>query len=171
MRPLKNTVLWSRNTDFYCLYPFLVFLLLCGWAILVPVFRAARSPLKQSTCLSNLKQLCLSTTMYSADWEDILPRSDRWVDLTSKFQEDEKAFRCPSVKDGEYGYAFMDRLSAKNLAYLTKPKEQLMIIESSDLRRNAHGDKGLLPNPPRHTWNAVGYADGHSGFFKARETP
>jgi prepilin-type N-terminal cleavage/methylation domain-containing protein/prepilin-type processing-associated H-X9-DG protein len=39
-------------------------------AILFPVFAQAREKARQSTCLSNLKQLTLGGTMYSQDWDE-----------------------------------------------------------------------------------------------------
>jgi len=161
MRLPKNTVLWSRKTDFYCLYPFLVFFLLCGWAVLVPVFRAAQPSSKSAACQSNLKQSCLASIQYSADWNDILPRSDRWIELTAKNTRSEQVFRCPATDEGEYGYAFMDRLSGKNLTNLKKPEGQLMIVESGNLQRNAHGDVESVLKKPRHRGINLGYADGH----------
>ena len=42
-------------------------------AILFPVFSQARESARKSTCLSNLKQVGLSTTMYVTDYDDTFP--------------------------------------------------------------------------------------------------
>lgn len=42
-------------------------------AILVPMFVVMRSRAQQAACSNNLKQLGLSTQMYTQDWEDTLP--------------------------------------------------------------------------------------------------
>jgi prepilin-type N-terminal cleavage/methylation domain-containing protein/prepilin-type processing-associated H-X9-DG protein len=42
-------------------------------AILFPVFAKAREKARQSTCQSNLKQWGQLVTMYTQDWEDVLP--------------------------------------------------------------------------------------------------
>lgn len=42
-------------------------------AILFPVFAQAKAKARQTTCLSNLKQIGLAFSMYAADWDDLLP--------------------------------------------------------------------------------------------------
>lgn len=39
-------------------------------AILFPVFSAAREKARQSTCLSNIRQLGMGAVMYAQDWDD-----------------------------------------------------------------------------------------------------
>ncbi len=45
-------------------------------AILFPVFAKAREKARQTSCLSNLKQLGLATMMYTQDWDETYPT--RW---------------------------------------------------------------------------------------------
>ncbi len=42
-------------------------------AILFPVFSKAREKARQTTCLSNVKQLMLATQMYVDDWDEYFP--------------------------------------------------------------------------------------------------
>src|SRR5512140_3644422 len=42
-------------------------------AILFPVFAQARAKARQTTCLSNLKQLALAGIMYTGDYDGMLP--------------------------------------------------------------------------------------------------
>ncbi len=42
-------------------------------AILFPVFARAREKARQSSCLSNLKQIALGTLMYVQDYDEVLP--------------------------------------------------------------------------------------------------
>ena len=42
-------------------------------AILFPVFAQAREKARQTTCLSNVKQLCLGMLMYAQDWDETFP--------------------------------------------------------------------------------------------------
>ena len=44
-------------------------------AILFPVFARAREKARQSSCLSNVKQLALGTMMYCQDYDERLPAS------------------------------------------------------------------------------------------------
>jgi len=50
-------------------------------AILFPVFAQARDKARQSTCLSNCKQIGLAIDMYTQDNDDILPTqySESWT--------------------------------------------------------------------------------------------
>ncbi|MEI6431207.1 MAG: DUF1559 domain-containing protein, partial [bacterium] len=43
-------------------------------AILFPVFAQAREKARQSTCLSNMKQLGLGIMMYVQDYDELFPR-------------------------------------------------------------------------------------------------
>ena len=44
-------------------------------AILFPVFAQAREKARQSTCLSNMKQIGLGQSMYLQDWDELFPRN------------------------------------------------------------------------------------------------
>lgn len=45
-------------------------------AILFPVFAQARAKARQTSCLSNTKQMALAAMMYSVDYDDSFPRMD-----------------------------------------------------------------------------------------------
>ena len=57
-------------------------------AILFPVFAKAREKARQSSCLSNVKQLCLASLSYAQDYDERLMM--RW-------QGSDTAFRVPSM--------------------------------------------------------------------------
>src|SRR3989442_1909542 len=48
-------------------------------AILFPVFAQAREKARQTTCLSNEKQLGLALAMYTQDYDEVLPKSQLFV--------------------------------------------------------------------------------------------
>ncbi len=55
-------------------------------AILFPVFAKAREKARQTSCLSNMKQLALATIMYTSDYDEVLPivpgrNTDVWVNI------------------------------------------------------------------------------------------
>ena len=50
-------------------------------AILFPVFARAREKARQTTCLSNVKQLMLAVLMYSGDYDETTPRE--WYDAAA----------------------------------------------------------------------------------------
>ena len=80
-------------------------------AILFPVFAQAREKARQTSCLSNIKQLGLSVMMYTQDYDEILPHhrfddanflataSDRpnWAKAVYPYQKNDKIFVCPSA--------------------------------------------------------------------------
>lgn len=49
-------------------------------AILFPVFARAREKARQTSCLSNLKQLGLAVLMYAQDYDEVLPGMYQWYD-------------------------------------------------------------------------------------------
>ncbi len=82
-------------------------------SVLFPVFRMAKGAAYRATCLSNFKQLQLSTTLYVSDWDDrMMPvnhqpsspansTNDRtWVQLTLPYARSFSIYNCP----GDYGH-------------------------------------------------------------------
>jgi len=76
-------------------------------AILFPVFARARERAKQTTCVSNLKQIGQSLLMYSNDNEECLPRAKGLVssspadpfalhNVLAPYTKNKDIFRCPS---------------------------------------------------------------------------
>ncbi len=85
-------------------------------AILFPVFAKAREKARQTSCLSNQKQIMLGVLMYAQDYDDTLPigcsywyapggggaatRTDSamWVTLIMPYVKNDQLFVCPSNK-------------------------------------------------------------------------
>jgi prepilin-type N-terminal cleavage/methylation domain-containing protein/prepilin-type processing-associated H-X9-DG protein len=77
-------------------------------AILFPVFAQAREKARQSTCVSNTRQLGLGAMMYAQDYDEqypmmsmnapaaVLPRV-RWADAVQPYIKNEGVFLCPSA--------------------------------------------------------------------------
>jgi prepilin-type N-terminal cleavage/methylation domain-containing protein len=72
-------------------------------AILFPVFAKAREKARQTSCLSNTKQLCLSFLMYVQDYDEVFPGrvmaptpAVSWVALIYPYTKNSQLFRCPS---------------------------------------------------------------------------
>jgi prepilin-type N-terminal cleavage/methylation domain-containing protein/prepilin-type processing-associated H-X9-DG protein len=75
-------------------------------AILFPVFAKAREKARQTSCLSNTKQLLLADQMYAQDYDEILARyADRycgaggrhmWNQVWEPYIKNTQIFRCPS---------------------------------------------------------------------------
>ncbi len=94
-------------------------------AILFPVFARAREKARQTSCLSNMKQLALAEIMYVADYDSKIgaiacypnlvpcwqrpgsPGAGSWValGLLGPYMKNEQIYKCPSV-DSNYAYGF-----------------------------------------------------------------
>ncbi|MBI3920898.1 MAG: DUF1559 domain-containing protein [Armatimonadetes bacterium] len=99
-------------------------------AILFPVFAKAREKARQTSCLSNLKQLGLAIQMYVNDSDEAYPMSSspssfsprlRWADYIQPYVKNPQVFLCPSapaslvnktfayntsIRYGGYGYNY-----------------------------------------------------------------
>src|SRR5688500_18731541 len=73
-----------------------------------PVFAQAREKARQTTCLSNVKQLGLGVAMYTQDHDDFLPYNYAytwpgqrelyyWQDLCRPYVKNEAVYTCPSA--------------------------------------------------------------------------
>ncbi|MGC4047809.1 MAG: DUF1559 domain-containing protein [Armatimonas sp.] len=73
-------------------------------AILFPVFAQAREKARQSTCLSNLKQLGLAAMMYTQDYDETLHPAQsgtfRWPQLLSPYVKARGFVLCPTANYG-----------------------------------------------------------------------
>ncbi|HCU36770.1 MAG TPA: hypothetical protein DGT21_15370 [Armatimonadetes bacterium] len=73
-------------------------------AILFPVFARAREKARQSSCLSNLKQLGLGVIMYSQDYDERLPMAiagtpptiTAFTELIDPYLKNTQIWQCPS---------------------------------------------------------------------------
>jgi prepilin-type N-terminal cleavage/methylation domain-containing protein/prepilin-type processing-associated H-X9-DG protein len=72
-------------------------------AILFPVFAQAREKARQTSCLSNNKQLATAVMMYTQDYDEQFPAGvendwwqDTWVRLTQPYVKNYQVYRCPS---------------------------------------------------------------------------
>jgi prepilin-type N-terminal cleavage/methylation domain-containing protein/prepilin-type processing-associated H-X9-DG protein len=76
-------------------------------AILFPVFARAREKARQTSCLSNLKQLGLGVLMYAQDYDEMLPGADcaalqdgrNWDIVAQPYVKNWQVFQCPSEPD------------------------------------------------------------------------
>ena len=132
-------------------------------AILFPVFARAREKARQSSCSSNLKQLCLGFAMYAQDYDEMMiPSGLDWagdedrIDYTRLVQPyvmNEQILVCPSdsspVTSGTYymyprSYALnysAHPLRGDNpqaLAQITLPAETVSIVDSCAAHPGIH---------------------------------
>ena len=86
-------------------------------AILFPVFARAREKARQSSCLSNVKQIGLGILMYSQDYDGLYPRRCGnyldapeicWMHKVHPYVNNLQIFQCPSAPEGNPGGAYGD---------------------------------------------------------------
>src|SRR3989442_1318662 len=73
-------------------------------AILFPVFAQAREKARQTTCLSNLRQIGSAAQMYAQDYEERLPGTELgerdgeyfWIEMLAPYAKNCDIFNCPS---------------------------------------------------------------------------
>jgi prepilin-type N-terminal cleavage/methylation domain-containing protein len=68
--------------------------------MLMPSLAQAKRKANSIKCLSNLRQISLSATMYATDHEDEFPRRARltnsWIFALQPYYKDQKILKCPS---------------------------------------------------------------------------
>jgi prepilin-type N-terminal cleavage/methylation domain-containing protein/prepilin-type processing-associated H-X9-DG protein len=79
-------------------------------AILFPVFARAREKARQSSCLSNLKQIALAVLMYAEDYDECLPYYQHpfgiaWYDDLQPYTKNSQLRVCPSKTQWNPGHA------------------------------------------------------------------
>ena len=149
-------------------------------AILFPVFARAREKARQTSCLSNLKQISLASLMYAQDHSEVYLRSpatprshrledgqlsgttsfnmaqyyqpDDWQQLFNPYIKNQQVFVCP-VTMSAYSYEFNAQLYGLQLKRLKQPATTAMVYD-------AGFPTGSPPGPHNKGYNA-GFCDGH----------
>jgi len=120
-------------------------------AILFPVFAKAREKARQSSCLSNIKQISLGILQYAQDYDEkisrcgtLTPRS-YWNSYVEPYLKNRQVLVCPSRSGGNFpGYAQNSTISywgdtvniatypgtGKALGDIAKPAETILVAES-----------------------------------------
>jgi prepilin-type N-terminal cleavage/methylation domain-containing protein/prepilin-type processing-associated H-X9-DG protein len=124
-------------------------------AILFPVFAKAREKARQSSCLSNVKQLGLGCLQYAQDYDELLPRTAiqvvggyyGWNMLILPYVKNDQIYRCPSKPNigwsssnplvySPCGYGYMGpnsptpSLNARSLGNVNAPSTCIMLADS-----------------------------------------
>jgi prepilin-type N-terminal cleavage/methylation domain-containing protein/prepilin-type processing-associated H-X9-DG protein len=77
-------------------------------AILFPVFAQAREKARQTSCLSNTKQIGTAFLMYTSDCDEFLPLTtypvvaNTWTDQAQPYIKNRQIFRCASDRSGNW---------------------------------------------------------------------
>ena len=114
-------------------------------AILFPVFAKAREKARQSSCLSNVKQLALANLQYVQDYDErfVKSRIPDWgtgtvyfssIQQLTPYIKSAQVFDCPSCSrkstvsyNGDGSYPFNELLWGQPLASVQSPSETVMM--------------------------------------------
>src|SRR5262249_20115272 len=102
-------------------------------AILFPVFAQAREKARAAVCLSNLKQLSTSMSMYEQDYDAHLPRRQNGCDAvlpyvrTPQGRPAAMSFQCPSLPNQPGAYAYNGLLSAVSNDRIASPYNTVVL--------------------------------------------
>ncbi len=117
-------------------------------AILFPVFARAREKARQTSCLSNVKEITLAVLMYAGDYDETLPtggyRDDSlgirqsFITLMDPYVKNSQVFDCPSQGPKSrisynycLSYSFNDMLWRKKLAQIKSSAGKVFIADST----------------------------------------
>ncbi len=160
-------------------------------AILFPVFARAREKARQSSCLSNVKQLMLGVLMYAQDYDDTLiaaaypspVRPYYWYQCVAPYLNNTQIFICPSKPGTEYGYGWNYQEFGyyygshgtgwcTKLAEIANPAETILLGDNSEAGVGSSGSKRYLYKcsstylPSRHNGGGnMGLCDGHAKWY------
>ncbi|MEN6403201.1 MAG: DUF1559 domain-containing protein [Armatimonadia bacterium] len=166
-------------------------------AILFPVFAKAREKARQSSCLSNIKQICLATMQYAQDYDETLPfygGSPR-VNVQSRIQPYLKNLQiwvCPSASavygiywDGNPGwpptifgpqgsYGWSNRvINGVRLGQLQTPSETGMwsdaVITTSGAFTILWENNYYRTAAPHNDGGNMGFCDGHAKWLNKQD--
>ncbi len=99
-------------------------------AILYPVFDNARMKARDSSCMSNLKQLSLAVSAYTQDYNGKMPIADKWSDAIAPLTNESRVFRCPSARKLDCGFSFNDKLDQVSLEKITIPSNTPLLFDA-----------------------------------------
>ena len=117
-------------------------------AILFPVFAKAREKARQSSCLSNFRQLATACLSYAQDYDERMANLGDywpptvmwwWCDKVQPYVKNTQILFCPSYRSG-YGVGYNAQISsywgtAKCLGDFAHPAENILLAETSGAAR------------------------------------
>ncbi len=142
-------------------------------------FEKAREKARQTTSLSNLRQIAFAMIQYLQDYDERFPPAGKWVDAITPYltanlhthQERQHVidslFHDPSAPDSQkWSYAFNSNLSGLPLAHVDSPASTVLLFESNAGVKNTADTGESIPRPGRHSGGTdYALADGHCKWY------
>ncbi len=168
-------------------------------AILFPVFARAREKARQTSCLSNVKQIVLGVMMYAQDYDEVLipaalpwqapaeapATADEWHELLQPYLANVAILRCPSAKSSfpgygwnyqEFGYWYNQHNTddtqpgwATALAAIQNPAEVIILGDGRLGTRYLYRRNATYTSKIHNDGGNMGLLDGHAKWFTYSE--
>ena len=161
-------------------------------AILFPVFAKAREKARQTSCLSNCKQMGLAFVQYNSDYDEMYPINPEWKSRLQPYIKTTEINRCPSRPHLPWYYGqgynigvpaalgpFVQGLPGYYEAGVRRPSETILFPEWERCNSGPPvGPKGLFSGGATCFWacctvhnegSNVAFCDGHSKWLRPRE--
>jgi len=166
-------------------------------AILFPVFAKAREKARQSSCLSNLKQIGLAVMQYAQDYDELLPRTDSyvapatvianqtdWFISTQAYMKNTQILVCPSDRTTSFysggssstalgygvSYGYNVWLPSVSLGRVTYPASTAVITEIHNNYIYVRNDgTGWAALTNHNDGFNVAFVDGHAKWHKTQQ--
>ena len=136
-------------------------------AIMFPVFGRAREKARQTSCLSNEKQISLGILMYAQDYDEYLPAAATYEMQIDPYTKNQMLFIRPSTQIQPGSYEYNSHLDGMYVRDLSRPA-QTPILWDRDV---------AIGSGPHNGGGNVGFTDGHckwhtdSGFAGLSRDP
>ena len=158
-------------------------------AILFPVFARAREKARQTSCLSNLKQLGLAFAMYIQDYDERWPimywdssnscwqpQGIYWGGEIAPYVKNSQIFICPSATHRYCSYIYNQWLDRRADSTITEPSRYIALVDSTGDGYWAIDGADQVWPPTNNSRNRISYrhneganclyCDGHTKWQK-----
>ncbi len=169
-------------------------------AILFPVFARAREKARQTSCLSNLKQLGLATQMYTQDYDELLvlryydvapdwTLRINWYTALEPYIKNTNIYKCPSDGGSSWlsysmncdrniggNYSYHGSNTCVKLASIQAPASTIWLAEGGNAHRvcsrNWEGQSNYTAGAFTRHNDGSNYAffDGHAKWYRYENT-
>ncbi|MEI6518610.1 MAG: prepilin-type N-terminal cleavage/methylation domain-containing protein, partial [bacterium] len=137
-------------------------------AILFPVFARAREKARQTTCMSNQRQIIMSLSIYAQDHEETYPSASTiWRDINITTD----ALYCPTYGKKGYGYVYNSGMSNLAVGDVPAPDKMMATCDGTHAATTAPSVTydnvaySLTDFAFRHSSKLIAtYVDGHVGL-------
>ncbi len=149
-------------------------------AILFPVFARAREKARQTSCLSNVRQIGLGIAQYTQDYDERFPLAGYDPDgpgplgwhalhqiMLPPYIRNAQIFSCPSSRWGFWSYGYYGALAGRSLAEVGAPAETCMWGDKAQVG-DANGLSSDTGNPlDPSSWQELAHGHWHMAYGRS----